>query len=82
MAAEQNALAAKNKLEQVRYEGEQRLTQAKAEAEAIRIQAQAIQSQGGREYVQLQAIAKWDGKLPTFTGGAGAVPFIPVSTEK
>jgi predicted nucleic acid-binding protein len=32
---EQNALAAKNKLEQIKYEAEQRVTQAKGEAEAI-----------------------------------------------
>jgi hypothetical protein len=35
-------LAQKNKLEQVKYEAEQRVAQAKAEAEAIKIQAQAI----------------------------------------
>ena len=27
--------------------------------------AQAIQSNGGANYVQLQWIEKWDGKLPT-----------------
>jgi regulator of protease activity HflC (stomatin/prohibitin superfamily) len=76
VTAEQNALAAKNKLEQVKYEAEQRITQANAEAEAIRIQAQAITSQGGRDYVQLQAIEKWNGILPEVTGGA--VPFINI----
>lgn len=74
VTAEQNALAAKNKLEQVRYEAEQRLTVARAEAEAIRIQAEAITSQGGAEYVQLQAIQKWNGILPQFTGSG--IPFI------
>ena len=29
------------------------------------IQAQAIQSNGGQNYVQLQWIEKWDGKLPS-----------------
>ena len=80
VTAEQNALAAKNKLEQIKYEAEQRITQANAEATAIRIQAEAIQSQGGRDYVQLQAIAKWDGKMPTVTAG-GAVPFINIPTS-
>ena len=41
------------------------LALAKGEAEAISIQAQAIQSNGGQNYVQLQWIGKWDGKLPT-----------------
>jgi uncharacterized membrane protein YqiK len=62
--AEQDALAAKAKLEQSKYE-----------AEAIRIQADAIKNSGGAEYVQLQAIAKWNGVLPLYTG-QGAVPFI------
>jgi len=64
VTAEQNALAAKNKLEQVKYEKDQVIAKAQGEAESIRIQAQAINSQGGADYVQLQAIAKWDGKLP------------------
>lgn len=74
VTAEQNALTSKNKLEQTKYEAEQRVAQAKGEAEAIKIQAAAIQSQGGKEYVELQAIAKWDGKLPTTV--TDGVPFI------
>jgi len=69
VTAEQNALAAKNKLEQVKYEAEQRVTQAKGEAEAIKIQAQAIQSQGGAEYVNLKAVEKWNGTLPVYMLG-------------
>jgi regulator of protease activity HflC (stomatin/prohibitin superfamily) len=78
---EQNALASKNKLEQVKYEAEQRIVQAQAEAEAIKIQAQSINSQGGSDYVQLQAINKWNGIMPTYVGG-GATPFIDLSTIK
>lgn len=59
--AEQDALTAKNKLEQVKYEAEQTVTKAKAEAESIKIQAQAINSQGGADYVELQRIQKWNG---------------------
>jgi prohibitin 2 len=43
--AEQDALAQKNKLEQVKYEAQQQIERAKAEAETIRIQAEAIQKQ-------------------------------------
>lgn len=68
VTAEQNALAAKNKLEQVKYEAEQRIAQATAEAEAIRIQAQAITAQGGKDYVQLQWILKWNGEQPKVVG--------------
>lgn len=78
VTAEQSALAAKNKLDQVRFEAEQRVAQAKAEAEAIKIQAQAIQQQGGQNYVQLQAIEKWDGKLPTNFVPGSALPFLNI----
>lgn len=71
VTATQNAEAAKNKLEQVKYEAEQRIATAKGEAEAIRIQSQAIQSQGGAEYVELKRIEKWDGHYPqTMLGNA------------
>lgn len=76
--AEQDALAAKNKLEQTKYEAEQRVVQAEAEAEAIRIQAEAVTQQGGKDYVQLQAISKWDGKLPNYMLGDGATPFVNI----
>lgn len=74
VTAEQNALKELNQLKAVEYQAQQRITQAKGEAEAIKIQAQAITSQGGKEYVQLQAIAKWNGQMPQVTGGA--LPFI------
>lgn len=77
VTAEQLALSAKNKLEQIKYEAQQRVTQATAESEAIKIQAQAIQTQGGKDYVQLQAITKWNGVMPTYVGG-NAVPFINI----
>ena len=76
VTAEQNALAAKNKLEQVKFEAEQRITTATAEAEAIKIQAQAITQQGGKDYVELKAVEKWDGKLPTTFLPNSTVPFI------
>jgi hypothetical protein len=75
LVQEQNALAAKNKLEQTRYEAEQRISQAKGEAEAIKIQAQAVNSQGGRDYVELQRISKWNGQYPMFMG-SGASPIV------
>lgn len=62
VTAEQEALAAKNQLERVKYEAEQRVVQAEAEAEAIRIQAEAVTSQGGEDYVELQRIEKWNGQ--------------------
>jgi len=69
-AIEQKVIATQAKLradqdyERIQVEAKSRIAQAKGEAEAIAIQAQAIQSNGGQQYVQLQWIEKWNGKMP------------------
>ncbi len=83
-AIEQKVIATQAKLradqdyERIQVEAKSRIAQAKGEAEAIAIQASAIQHQGGAAYVQLQAIEKWDGKLPNTVLGNN-VPFVNVS---
>ena len=74
--ATQSKLKAEQDLARIKVEADQRIAQADGEAKAIAIQAQAIQSNGGAQYVQLQAIEKWDGKLPNTM--SGVVPFINV----
>ena len=76
VTAEQNALAAKNKLDQVEFEAQQTVATAKAQAEAIQIQAAAINSQGGADYVMLQIAKQWNGVLPTTMVPGGALPFL------
>lgn len=77
VTAEQDALASKNKLEQTRYEAEQKVVSATAEAESIRIQAQSVSQQGGADYVKLQWVQKWDGKLPTTMLGDDTSVILP-----
>jgi len=79
--AEQFALKAQRDLERIKIEAEQKVTQAQAEAEALRLQKANITS----ELVKLRqieasmkAIEKWDGRLPQVT--SGAVPFIDVKS--
>lgn len=79
VTAQQNALTEQNKLAAVEYQAKQRVAQAKGEADAIQIQVQAINQQGGQSYVNLQAISRWDGKLPVVMG-SGAMPFINMNT--
>lgn len=75
VTAEQQALAAKNKLEQVKFEAQQKIEEAKGKAEALRVEAEAISS--SQSILELEAIKKWDGKLPTYMGGDNdALPFI------
>lgn len=73
--AEQKALTAKNNTIRIQEEANQQVIAAKAEAEAIRIKAQAMAS--NPKIVEYEAVLKWDGKLPTYNGG-GALPFINV----
>lgn len=75
--ATQAKLKAEQDLQRIEVEAKSRIAQAEGEAKAIAIQAQAIQSNGGVQYVQLQAIEKWDGKLPNTMLG-NSTPFINV----
>jgi len=65
VTAVQNAEAAKNKLEQTKAEAQQIIVTAEAQAKAIQIQAQAINSQGGADYVALQELKYWNGSKCT-----------------
>lgn len=76
VTAEQRALKAEQDLVRVEFEAQQRIEQSKAEAEAIRIQAEAVTQQGGKDYVQLQAIEKWNGQLPNQFVPGSAMPFL------
>ena len=62
--AAQQKQKAEMDLERIKVEAASRIAQADGEAKAIAIQASAIQSQGGDNYVKLQWIEKWDGKMP------------------
>lgn len=76
VTATQQALKAQNDLATKKFEAEQRVATARGEAEAIKIQAEAIQSQGGAAYVQLKAIEQWNGILPTTMMPGTTLPFI------
>jgi regulator of protease activity HflC (stomatin/prohibitin superfamily) len=77
VTAEQNALAAKNKLEQVKFEAQQQIEQAKGKAEAINVEANALQD--NPQVLQLRSLEKWNGVLPQFLGGSSPIPFININ---
>ena len=82
VTAEQLKLKAERDLERIIIEKEQKITQAQAEAESLRLQKQEITPDliKLREIeVQRQAVEKWDGQLPKVTGGA--IPFIDVGKQ-
>jgi len=72
VTAEQNALKAQNDLARIEFEAQQKIETAKADAEAIRIQAEAVNSQGGADFVELQRIQKWNGQACTSYCGLDA----------
>lgn len=74
--AEQSALKAKRDLDRIKIEAEQRVTQARAEADGQRLQRETLTP----ILLQLRAIEKWDGKLPQVSGGA--TPFIDINSFK
>jgi len=74
--AEQEALTEKNNLAKVKFVAEQTLATARADAEKVRITATAINAQGGKDYVNLKAIEKWNGVLPTQMIPGSTVPFL------
>ena len=76
--AEQNALKAENDLRRIEIEATQKVASARAEAESLRIQAEALQQ--NQKLIDLEAIRKWDGKLPQYMLG-GAIPFIQMPTR-
>jgi len=76
--AEQKALTAKNDLDRIKVEAQQKVATAQAEATAIGIMADALTRNA--QLVQYEAVKKWDGKLPQYTGGA--MPFLDVSPKK
>lgn len=81
--AEQQALKATLDLQRIEIEAKQTIETAKAEAEALRLQREVISPdliELRKIEAQMAAIKKWDGKLPSVTGGV--TPFIDITTIK
>jgi regulator of protease activity HflC (stomatin/prohibitin superfamily) len=84
-AATQMAQQRQNEVAQATAEAQKRVAEAKGEADSILLKAEA-QAQANKilaqsltaEFVQYEALQKWDGKLPTMTGSS-AIPFVNVA---
>ena len=74
--AQQLRIKAQEDLERIRIEGEQKIVQAKADAESARLRAQTVTDR----VLMDKAIEKWDGVLPLSTGGA--MPFLDLVKMK
>ena len=70
--AQQRALQAQYELQQAKVVAEQRIVEAQAQSQAQKLLQQTLTP----EIIQQQAIAKWDGHLPTVVGDKGVLPMI------
>jgi len=84
VTAEQSALEAQNKLKQVEFEAAQKVATATAEAESVRLQAQALSQNA--QYIELKrldylmAVAeKWNGVLPINFVPGSTIPFLQIN---
>lgn len=71
--AVQQALKAENDLRRIEIEAQQKIETAKAEAESIRIQAEALKQNA--DLIRLKAVEQWDGVLPVYMMG-DTVPLV------
>lgn len=83
VTAVQNAEAAKNNLEKVKFEQQAQIEISKAQAEKTRLEAVALASAQGEKLIEkiyaeaaLKAAEKWNGVLPTQMIPNSTVPFI------
>ena len=70
--AQQRALQAQYELQQAKVLAEQRVVEAQAQSQAQKLLQQTLTP----ELIQQQAIAKWDGRLPSVVGDKGVLPMI------
>jgi prohibitin 2 len=81
--AAQQAIKAENDLRRIEIEAKQKIAEAGAEAEALRLKKLEITPDLvllKQIEVQEKAVDKWDGKLPNVTGGT--IPFINVDSAQ
>ena len=83
--AQQTAIAAQNKVAQSKAEADQKIEDARGRAESVLLEANkqaeanlTLAKSLTPELVRWQALQKWDGRLPSVTGG-GTIPFVDVT---
>lgn len=73
VVAIQRAIEEQNRTKQVQEQAKQQVISAQAQAESMRIRANALAS--NPKLVEYEAVQKWDGKMPQYMLG-GSVPFV------
>jgi prohibitin 2 len=79
VVAAQRAIEEANRTVQIKEQKAQSILKAEAEAESIRIRANALEQNA--KLVEWEAVQKWDGKMPVTMIGGGSVPFIQIPAK-
>jgi regulator of protease activity HflC (stomatin/prohibitin superfamily) len=75
VTAEQNALKEQNNLKLVEFQAQQKVAQAKGEAEAIEIVNKQLSQ--SPQYINYMTIQKWDGQMPLSLGSGSLLSITP-----
>lgn len=78
--AQQKAIEEQNRTKQIEEQARQKVLSAEAEAKSIQIRAQALERNA--KLVEWEAVQKWNGVLPQYMLGGGAVPFVNLNPSK
>lgn len=78
--AQQEAEKQKYIVQRAELERQTQVTRAKGAAEAAKLNAQALQAQGGSKVLAREWIEKWDGHVPTVSGGGGGGVIIDINS--
>lgn len=80
VSAEQNALKEQNNLKVVEFQAQQKIAQARGDAEAIRIvNEQLLKSP---QYINYLTIQRWDGKMPLALGSGNLLSITPQEADR
>jgi regulator of protease activity HflC (stomatin/prohibitin superfamily) len=78
--AQQDAEKQRYVLQRADLERQTLITQARGASEAAKLNAAALQVQGGSKVIAREWIQKWDGHVPTVSGGAGGGVIIDINS--
>ena len=78
--AQQKAIEEQNRTKQIEEQARQKVLSAEAEAKSMQIRAEALEQNA--KLVEWEAVQKWNGVLPQYMLGGGAVPFINLTPGK
>ena len=79
VVAQQKAIEEQNRTAQIEQQARQKVISAEAEAKSMQIRAQALES--NPKLVEWEAVQKWDGHMPQYMLGSGAMPFISLDKK-